>query len=144
VLVISSDGHASFESDSAIDLAPGESIAWQSMPGTPPLPLNTLILGQSYRLDAYPASLVEAGSVRIRFESPPQTANAAGVGLLNALSPQIYFWDGTSWMALATEVTTPVNAPDNVQLASARSQGVGVYAVLAGVEGPLFLPLIYR
>lgn len=144
VLVISSDGQASFESDTTIDLEPGESIAWQSMPGTPPLPSNTRIRGQSYRLDAFPASLVEAGTVRLRFESQAQAFHAASTNQRIAIDPQIYFWDGVTWLPLTTEIATPVNAPDNVRLASARSQGVGVYAVLTELEQSLFLPMIRR
>ena len=144
VLVISSDGQASFESDTPIELGPGESIAWQSMPGTPPLPPNTQIRGQSYRLDAFPASLVANGSVRIRFETETQAVHAAGGDQSGPIAPRIYFWDGESWLALATDVTTPVNAPDDVRMASARSQGVGVYAVLTEVEQTIFLPMVRR
>ena len=35
VMAVSSDGNASYQSDEPIELGPGESIAWQSMPGTP-------------------------------------------------------------------------------------------------------------
>ncbi len=55
-LVVSSDGNASFEPDGDLELLAGQSIAWQSMPGTPPLPFLRWISGQSYRLDAFPPS----------------------------------------------------------------------------------------
>jgi hypothetical protein len=38
----------------------------------------------------------------------------------------IHFWDGSGWLALKSEVDTTFN------LASARSQGPGVYTLLAG------------
>jgi len=42
----------------------------------------------------------------------------------------IYFWDGNLWQALETVRSTQYN------LVSARSQGPGVYALLAGVTRP--------
>jgi hypothetical protein len=145
VLVVSSDGDASFESDEPLALQAGESIAWQSMPGTPPLPPNVAILGQSYRLDAFPTTLVENGTVSIRFDEPAPTVQAAGVTQAGAGTPALYFWDGSAWQALETTITTPVNAADGEKLASARSQGVGVYAVLIDQDqSRLLLPLISR
>jgi hypothetical protein len=145
VLVISSDGQASYESDEPLTLGPGESIAWQSMPGTPPLPADLAILGQSYRLDAYPASLVEEGRVSLRFEEPGALAQAAATAEAQAGAPQLYFWAEGTWRALPTTITTPVNGADGERQAAAPSQGVGVYAVLIDQgPGPLFLPLIAR
>ncbi len=144
VLVLSSDGKASFESDEPLELGLGESIAWQSMPGTPPLPFSKSILGQSYRLDAFPPSLVATGRVSIEYEGAAvlQAANAQG---MQAGEPALYFWDGSNWQALPTTLTTSVNAPDGVKVASAPSQGVGVYAVLLELGGnQLFLPLIQQ
>ncbi len=144
VLVHSSDGKASFESDELLELGPGESIAWQSMPGTPPLPLSKLIIGQSYRLDAFPPSLVVNGRVSIEYEELAllQAANVEG---LQAAEPALYFWDGAKWQALPTTLTTSVNAPDGVRVAAAPSQGVGVYAVLLDLgANQLFLPVIQR
>ncbi|MCC6271132.1 MAG: hypothetical protein IT190_07630, partial [Microbacteriaceae bacterium] len=143
VLVVSSDGKANFEGEEPVDLRPGESIAWQSMPGTPPLPIGTAIIGQSYRLDAFPTALVATGQVSIEFEKPAvlQSANDNGVQPTTA----IYFWDGTGWHMLPTTVNTPVNAADGMQVASAISQGVGVYAVLLDLgQTQLFLPLIQK
>jgi hypothetical protein len=145
VLVISSDSNATFESNAPLDLQAGESIAWQSMPGTPPLPPNLEILGQSYRLDAFPATLVENGKVSIRFDEPAPTLQAAGVNQVGAGTPELYFWDGNTWQALDTTITTPVNAADGEKLAAAQSQGVGVYAVLMNQgQTRLLLPLIAR
>lgn len=144
VLVASSDGKASFESDQSTELSAGESIAWQSMPGTPPLPVGRSIIGQSYRLDAYPTSLVATGQISIAFEQPVvlQSAHSRGI---QAVEPAIYFWDGTAWRSLPTTLTTPVNASDGVKVASASSQGKGVYAVLLDLgQNQLFLPLIHH
>ena len=71
VLVVSSDGKAGYEGEEGalIDLEVGESIAWQSMPGTPPLPPGRFIAGRSYRLDAYPPALVAGGAVSIQFDN---------------------------------------------------------------------------
>ncbi|MBX3010180.1 MAG: hypothetical protein KF832_01690 [Caldilineaceae bacterium] len=141
VLVVSSDGKASFESDQPLELGPGESIAWQSMPGTPPLPMGKAITGQSYRLDAFPASLVATGRVLIEYVDVPllQAANLSRT----AAEPLIHFWDGSRWLPLATTLTTPVNAADGVKVAAAPSQGVGVYAVLLDLgENQIFLPWV--
>ncbi len=142
VLIVSSDGNASFEPDSDLDLLPGQSIAWQSMPGTPPLPFFKWISGQSYRLDAFPPGLVSNGTVHITFETAfgMQAAASGGSGGGGA----IHFWNGSAWLPLTTEVTTPAGVTDGNLLASARSQGVGVYAVL--IDAPpgslTYLPLL--
>lgn len=144
VLVVSSDGKASFEDELPLELGLGESIAWQSMPGTPPLPTGRAIIGQSYRLDAFPSALVASGQVLIEYASPAELQSAGSSGV-NAIAPAVYFWNGASWQALPTTVMTPVNAADGVQVASAPSQGVGVYAVLLDLgQNQLFLPLIQR
>jgi hypothetical protein len=144
VLVVSSDGKASFENEEPLTLQPGESIAWQSMPGTPPLPAGTLIIGQSYRLDAFPVSLVETGQIAIEFEQPV-ILQAADNSSKQAGTTAIYFWNGTNWQALPSALITPVNAADGVEVASAPSQGTGVYAVLLDLgQNQQFLPLIRR
>lgn len=144
VLVVSSDGKASFENDQPLELGPGESIAWQSMPGTPPLPLGAAIIGQSYRLDAFPPALVANGQVLIEYEEPALLQASERPGI-QASSVAVYFWDGVGWQALSTTVTTPVNAADGVKVAGAPSQGVGVYAVLLALgQNQQFLPLIQR
>lgn len=145
VFVVSADGQASYESDEPLDLQEGESIAWQSMPGTPPLPPGTRISGQSYRLDAYPRSLVENGVVRIRFDEIGPAARAAAAHPNAVSAPALYFWDETTWRRLGTTISTPANAADGVREAAAPSQGVGVYAVLYRSDDRLiFVPLIQR
>ncbi len=145
VLVVSSDGNASFERDQPTELGPGESIAWQSMPGTPPLALGKSIIGQAYRLDAYPASLVVSGTIHIQYQAVTNLLQAASIGQNNADNLALYFWDGNNWQALDTTITAPVNAEDGIQLASAPSRGVGVYAVLRELgQHQTFLPFVQR
>ncbi|MFN8494257.1 MAG: hypothetical protein U0350_42050 [Caldilineaceae bacterium] len=143
VLIVSSDGNASFESDQPLNLSPGQAIAWQSMPGTPPLPVGKNIIGQSYRLDAYPSSLVTSGKVRIQYQDLASVVQAASNNQTDLSNVAVYFWNGSTWRRLTTTISTPVNAPDGVKLATAPSQGIGVYAIL-GDPSFIFLPLIRR
>ncbi|MCB0047754.1 MAG: DNRLRE domain-containing protein [Caldilineaceae bacterium] len=139
VLVLSSDGHARFTPRGEYAILPGQSIAWQSMPGTPPLPADKRIVGQAYRLDAYPASLADDGTVAIEFESDGIVlARAAAAG-----NPALYFWDGNGWQELPTTVQALGGREDGMSLASAESAGAGVYAVLYE-QPPQFtwLPLV--
>ncbi len=145
VLVVSSDGNASYERDQSLDLGLGQSIAWQSMPGTPPLPSGNQIIGQSYRLDAYPPSLVASGKVHIQYRELTGLAQAAGIKQNRAGDPTVYFWDGNVWRPLGTIISTPTNAADGVQLATAQSQGVGVYIVMVDPgQHQIFLPVVQR
>lgn len=143
VMVVSSDGKASYQGPDGqpLELGPGDSIAWQSMPGTPPLPPRTWISGQSYRLDAFPAMLVNGGTVNIQFADEFAGVQAASRA---AAATAIYFWDGAAWTALPTTVGTPADAVDGVRLASAPSQGIGIYAVLQESAASLYLPAIGR
>jgi hypothetical protein len=142
VLVQSSNGNALFENEEDLNLKVGWSVAWQSMPGTPPPPFYQRIIGQSYRLDAYPTNLVVSGTVSIQFEDGAGVDGAEA----GAPGPGVYFWDGQQWRALPTTIARPTNATDGVLLASAPSQGVGVYAVLMdGADGVNnFLPLVNK
>ena len=146
-LVVSSDGNATFEFAGDLDLAPGQSIAWQSMPGTPPLPPFRVISGQSYRLDAFPPALAGNGIVHIIYDNlfGAQGAGAAeSAGAGGPANTALYFWNGTVWRRLPTQLTTPADSTDGEQMASAPSQGVGVYAVLADLPGSsvTYLPMV--
>ncbi len=145
-LILSSDGKASFKADELIELLPVQSIALQSMPGTPPLRRNQQIIGQSYRLDAFPASLVELGTIRIEHQIPSATADVAAASSAQTNDFGLYFWNGESWRRLDTIASVlAANAQDGAQVISARSQGVGVYAVLRETELDfIFLPLIAK
>lgn len=142
VLVVSSDGNASYQADEPLELGPGESIAWQSMPATPPLPPSQRISGQSYRLDAFPAALVAGGQVTIRYvDFSGGLAAASGAA---APTASVHFWNGSQWRALPTSVVRPANVEDGILAATARSQGVGVYAVLIDGQPAIYLPAVSR
>jgi hypothetical protein len=148
VFAMSSDGNATYQGDEPIDLQPGQSIAWQSMPGTPPVPPWKRISGQSYRLDAFPAGLVDQGTISIKFDdsfgvmSAAQNTAPAAAGADSTV--RIHFWDGESWQPIQTTVGTPSEAADGTLLATAPSQGVGVYAVMVDSKPALFMPILRR
>ena len=149
VYAVSSDGNASYQGDEPIELGPGESIAWQSMPGTPTVPPWKQIAGQSYRLDAFPPSLVNGGTVTIEYEDAFGVLQSAGASATEAVMAQIHFWDGTQWRPLPTSIAKPAGADgglvaDGVLAASAQSQGVGIYAVMVDNQPVLFMPLLRR
>ncbi len=142
-IISSSDGRAFFVARAGLALEAGQFIALQSMAGTPPLPGNTTIVDQPYRLIAYPKSLVESGSINLRFAGlPPLQAAAHG----SAVTDQLYFWDGANWISLATTLATE---PGGNQLASAASMGSGIYALLqttnlSDLTDTVYLPLVQR
>lgn len=148
VLVYSADGLATFISSADRDLKTGQSVAWQTMPGTPPLPPGASIVGQSYRLDAFPADLTALGVVDIRFSEPGggsvQTAGTAQTA--NNLA--LHRWNGSAWQAIDTTVKIPANAEIGTQVASASSQGAGVYALLRlpteSSPRQIFVPIVAR
>jgi hypothetical protein len=145
---MSSDGNATYQGDEPIDLQPGQSIAWQSMPGTPPVPPWKRISGQSYRLDAFPAGLVDQGTISIKFDnsfgvmSGAQNAAPAAAGADSTV--RVHFWDGESWQPIETALGTPSEAADGTLLATAPSQGVGIYAVMVDSKPALFMPILRR
>jgi hypothetical protein len=141
VMAVSSDGNASYESDEPIELGPGESIAWQSMPGTPTVTPWQRISGQSYRLDAFPAGLVAGGTVTIRYMNDFGLLSAAGAA---EEDPAVHFWDGSQWVPLASTLVLPAGAADSVFAATAPSQGAGIYAVLINSRPSLFLPNVRK
>jgi hypothetical protein len=144
VFAMSSDGNATYQSDEPIELQPGQSIAWQSMPGTPTVPPWKRISGQSYRLDAFPAALVDQGTISIKFEDSFGVMGGARTAALAETAARIHFWDGETWQPLETVVGTPAEAADGTLLATASSQGVGVYAVMIDSKPALFMPILRR
>ncbi len=149
VLAISSDGNASYASDEPLELKPGESIAWQSMPGTPPVPPWKKISGQSYRLDAFPSTLVSGGTVTIQYADGFGVLRSAGAAAPSTADVQIHYWDGSQWRPLPTTVVKPAGADgglveDGILAASAPGQGVGIYAVMVENQPNLFMPILRR
>jgi hypothetical protein len=144
VFAVSSDGHATYQTDDPLELGPGESVSWQSMPGTPPIPPWRRVSGQSYRLDAFPAELVSGGKVSIEYDDAFGVLQTARAVTAAAEGPRIHFWDGSQWRALPTTLGTPTSAEDGVQVATAPSQGTGVYAVLIESQPNMFMPVVQR
>jgi hypothetical protein len=128
VMVQSPDGVAAYQKETPVELAEGESIAWQSVAAAPDPPADQQLSGQPYGLDAYPPALADGGQVQIQYtgesvSGAPDPAQAAAA---------VFFWNGQEWEKLPTEVTTRVNTVDGVSgdtVASAPSRGVGLYAL---------------
>ncbi len=139
-IISSSNGRAFFVARAGLTLQSGEFIALQSMAGSPPLPSNSTLVGQPYRLIAYPNRLVDAGSINLRFDRllPLQAAANGGTETY-----ALHFWDGQQWLPLET---TRATEPAGNELASASSAGVGIYAVLQTqpLDDVVYLPLIQR
>jgi hypothetical protein len=114
--------------DRNFNLAEGQFYTVQNMAGVPTLPVDKVIIGQGYNLFATGfADLTEAlpGSISFQY-----VGNDVLVEGRSETELGIHFWNGSQWQALKTDVDTYFN------LASARSQGPGIYALLAGVTTP--------
>jgi subtilisin-like proprotein convertase family protein len=124
--LVSPDGQFIFFTPNPNDFGQGEFYTIQAMSGLPTLPPGKKAIGPSYNLVAFPGNLEIPGSISFQYLG------------LDALLEQvdeteltIHFWDGHNWRALATYRDAYYN------LASALSQGPGVYALLAGVAEPV-------
>jgi hypothetical protein len=141
VPVTSSDGKAEFARKNDIFLERGQFMALQSMAGTPPLPAGRQIVGQPYRLVAFPRTLAEDGYVTLRLQ-PARSEGRRVQALPNVV---VAFWNDTSWTPVKS-----INQDDLIdgRIAIAPSQGVGVYALLLEEETPptrhLYLPQVAR
>ncbi|OUC05716.1 hypothetical protein RY27_25540, partial [Litorilinea aerophila] len=98
-----------------------------------------------YGLVAYPASLIGAGTVHIRY-TPPGTNGMAGAALQAPAGEQvaIHFWNGQAWQPLETTVTPEPTTGQAV--ATARGQGPGIYVLLVVDPdfGRVYLPFVSR
>ncbi|MCB0194457.1 MAG: VCBS repeat-containing protein [Anaerolineae bacterium] len=124
---VSPDGQMTYF-DQNFDLAVGQFYAIQDMAGLPPLPADKVAIGRGYNLFAtgFPAeTALRDGSVSFQYRG-----NDVLVEQRSEAELGIYFWDGERWQALNTQVNQTYN------LASARSQGPGIYALLAGITTP--------
>ncbi len=142
--VVSSDGKAKFISSANRILGDGEFIALQSMAGTPQLPTDLDIVGQSYHLIAIPTSLATPGFVSILYDPSvlPAAAAPASIQATTQIQPIIHFWDGTNWRPLVTEIS---ETPGGDNQATAPSEGVGVYGLLIShLNQQVYLPMIQR
>ncbi|MEM7132272.1 MAG: FG-GAP-like repeat-containing protein [Chloroflexota bacterium] len=113
--------------DRNFDLAVGEFYTIQDMAGLPSLPDDKVAIGRGYNLFATGFSVTNplTGSVSFQYQGTDVLVEERSEEELG-----IHFWDGTQWLALNTRVDTTFN------LASARSQGPGIYALLAGITRP--------
>jgi len=105
----------------------GQFYTIQGMAGLPPLPAGRTVIGQGYSLVATPGTPVLTGSVSIQYLSNDVLNAGASEEQLT-----LYYYTGTTWSALPTVRDTYFN------LATAPSQGVGVYALMASEQVPLY------
>ena len=103
----------------------GQFYTIQGMAALPPLPTSKTVIGQGYKLVATAGTPVISGSVSFQY-----LGNDVLVAGADENSLTIHFWDGAGWHAIPTVRNTYYN------LASAPSQGVGIYALMAGVTTP--------
>jgi FG-GAP-like repeat/FG-GAP repeat/IPT/TIG domain len=121
----SPDGHMIFFPTEPTPFQAGEFYAIQDMASLPELPSGKQVIGASYRLVAAPGTPIVPGSITFQYrEIDAQTEGANEAALM------IHFWDGTAWHVLDTVRNVTYN------MASAHSQGPGVYALLSGVTTP--------
>jgi hypothetical protein len=106
----------------------------QTMAGLPPLPAGKKALGPGYRLAASPGTQARSGSISFQYLSVD--ALAEGLSEAEEAGLTIHYWDGHQWSALDTV------HDDSYKLASAPSQGFGVYALLTGSAPPLITGLL--
>jgi len=123
---MSPDGQMIFFTEDPLVFGEGEFYTIQSMAGLPPLPPGRTVIGQGYNLLATPITLPMTGSVTIQYLSNDvQVAGADEAGLT------LYFWTGSQWRELATTRNAYFN------MATAASQGPGVYVLMASLQIPL-------
>jgi subtilisin-like proprotein convertase family protein len=124
--IVSPDGQMIFFTANPLVFAEGQFYTIQGMAGLPALPPGRTVIGQGYNLVATPGTPVITGSVSIQYLS-----NDVLVAGANEEQLTIYFWDGSKWNELETTRNTYFN------LASAPSQGAGIYALMSSLQVPL-------
>ncbi|MEX1018149.1 MAG: hypothetical protein WDZ49_00745, partial [Litorilinea sp.] len=153
-VIASADGRAVFLLTEGVTLQEGEFIAWQSMIGRPPLPPTLEMISAPYRLIALPPELVDAGVISIRYPALETLANQSAALASSSATPAgvdqpqgelaLHYWTGSIWQELPTDF---VEDPNGDMIASAPSQGIGIYALLAsgGFNPPaLYVPTSLR
>jgi hypothetical protein len=123
--LVSPDGQMIFSTPNPIIFQEGQFYTIQGMAALPPLPSGKIVIGQGYNLVATAGTPVITGSVSFQY-----LGNDVLIAGTDENSLTIHFWDGQIWKALPTVRDTYFN------LASARSQGPGVYAFMAGATIP--------
>jgi subtilisin-like proprotein convertase family protein len=127
--IVSPDGQMIFFTKNPIEFITGTLFTIQGMAGLPPLLPGRTLVGQGYNLVASPGVTLPTGSVSIQYLS-----NDVLVAGANEEDLTFYFWNGADWTTLNTVLDTYFN------LASAPSQGEGVYALMASARVPLYAP----
>jgi hypothetical protein len=131
--LVSPDGQMIFFTENPSTFDVGELYTVQNMAGLPSLPAGKTTIGQGYNLVASPnVTQVLTGSVSFQYRGIDALVEGISEREENQLT--IYFWDGNHWRTLNTVLNTTYN------LASAPSQGSGIYALL----GPVFIELDVR
>jgi hypothetical protein len=139
--LVSPDGQMIFFTENPTIFDVGDFYTVQNMAGLPSLPAGKTTIGQGYNLVASPnVTQVLTGSVSFQYLGID--ALVEGISEREEDQLTIYFWDGNHWRALNTVLNTTYN------LASAPSQGSGIYALLGPVSVELdvhvYLPLILK
>jgi hypothetical protein len=127
--IVSPDGQMIFFTENPVEFITGTFFIIQGMAGLPPLPPGRTLVGQGYNLVVSPEAILPVGSASIQYLS-----NDVLVAGASEEDLALYFWDGHAWRELETVLNTYFN------LASAPSQGEGVYALMASVKIPLYGP----
>jgi len=115
-----------FFTENPIVFEEGQFYTIQGMAGLPPLPPGRTVIGQGYSLVATPGTPVVTGSVSIQYLSNDVLNAGASEEQLT-----LYYYTGTTWSALPTIRDTYFN------LATAPSQGAGLYALMSSIQIPL-------
>ena len=127
----SSDGQVMIFGDGLI-FDEGEFFALQAVSNIANQPLGTTLVGRAYRLtkSAGAPSLV---GTSISFNYAGRDVPPGEEDFLH-----VYFFDGSTWRRLATTVDTNHNVA--VAAVPVAANGQGVYALLSGIEIPLYGP----
>ncbi|MCX7682574.1 MAG: hypothetical protein N2508_11545, partial [Anaerolineae bacterium] len=124
--MVSPDGQMIFFTADPVAFKEGELYTIQGMVGLPPLPVGKTAIGPGYSLMASPGiTRVITGSISFQYLGVDALVEGVSEDELT-----IHFWNGRGWRTLPTIRNAYYN------LASAPSQGPGVYALLAGVTTP--------
>jgi hypothetical protein len=124
--LLSPDGQMFFYTENPLLFEEGDFYTIQDMAGLPALPPGRTVVGKGYNLVATPNAPLMEGSISFEYMGNDVIAAGADEETLT-----IYHWDGTVWTALHT-VRDPY-----YNVASARSNGPGVYVLMSSVEIPL-------
>jgi hypothetical protein len=127
--LVSPDGQMIFFTENPADFVTGTLFTMQGMAGVPEVPAGRTLIGQGYNLVASEGAVLPAGSVSVQYLSNDVLVAGADESDLG-----LYYWGGSEWEALETVLNTYYN------LATAESQGEGVYALMASVKIPLYGP----